>query len=646
MATQQQNPKNEESPLYKALTRLFSGPIVNFKQQGQIRYRRGEMDKLGSKFNSLSGKAFKKVGQNPYDVINTKLLANQNRNERYLDFDQMEFTPEIASSMDIYADEMTTFNEFRQILNIESNSEEIKEILKMLFYDVLNVDSNLYTWCRTMCKYGDLFMYLEVDPEHGVKNVTALPTQEVERLEGEDKSNPNYIQYQWNAAGLTFENWQIAHFRILGQDKYAPYGTSVLEASRRVWRQLTLLEDAMMAYRIVRAPERRVFYIDVGAIPPPEYEQHIQRVMTSMKRNQVVDQNTGRVDLRYNPMSIEEDYYIPVKGQNSGTKIENLAGGSFTSAIEDVKYLREKLFSALKVPQSYLARGEGSTEDKATLSTKDIRFARTVQRLQRVMIAELVKIAQVHLYLLGYRSSDLVSFKLMLNNPSKIAELQELEHFKARVDAAGGAKDSGFSKHWIFKNIFKLSQDEFLTIQNELFYDKNFEKTLESAGEGVEGEDAGGSGGGGLGLGGGGIGGEGEAGGTGEAGGIGAAGGEGEAGGIPPPPEAGEESPLLAAPAKRDDLPPSWHGKDYEKVKNPKFSQSARTRHERAKSVPEIARNVHRNILPGHDEFKSMSRGIFNEQKQMNVEEERFLNEAQSVLNSLAAHMEKKNEPQ
>lgn len=645
MATQQQNPKNEESPLYKALTRLFSGPIVNFKQQGQIRYRRGEMDKVGSKFNSLSGKAFKKQGQNPYDVINTKLLANQNRNERYLDFDQMEFTPEIASSMDIYADEMTTFNEFKQILNIESHSEEIKEILKMLFYDVLNVESNLYTWCRTMCKYGDLFMYLEVDPEHGIKSVTALPTQEVERLEGEDKSNPNYIQYQWNAGGLTFENWQIAHFRILGQDKYAPYGTSVLEAARRVWRQLTLLEDAMMAYRIVRAPERRVFYIDVGGIPPNEYEQHIQRVMTSMKRNQVVDQNTGRVDLRYNPMSIEEDYYIPVKGQNSGTKIENLAGGSFTSAIEDVKYLREKLFSALKVPQSYLARGEGAAEDKSTLSTKDIRFSRTIQRLQRVMVAELVKIAQVHLYLLGYRSSDLVSFKLFLNNPSKIAELQELEHFKAKVDAAGGAKDSGFSKHWIFKNIFKLSQDEFLTIQNELFYDKNFEKTLESAGEGAEGEDAGGGGGGGLGLGGGGlggeVGGEAEAGGTGEAGGIGAAGGEGEAGGMPPP-EAGEESPLLAAPAKRDDLPPSWHGKDYEKVKVSKHGAGRRTAHFTSMAVPEKGRNTTRNTLPGYSEFKSMSRGIFNEEKEINLNEERLLNEAQQVLNNLAARMEKK----
>jgi hypothetical protein len=506
MADQKQNPNNNENVLYKALTRLFSGPIVNFREQGQARFRRGEMNKLANKFSSASGKAFKKSGMNPYDYINTKLLQNQNRNERYLDFEQMEFVPEIASAMNIYADEMTTFNDFRKVLNVECKNEEIKSILNTLYYDVLNIEMNLFSWCRTMCKYGDFFLYLDIDERMGVKSVTALPTNEIERLEGEDKTNPNYIQYQWNGAGLTLENWQVAHFRILGQDKYAPYGTSVLESARRIWRQLTLLEDAMMAYRIVRAPERRVFYIDVGAINPNEYEQHIQRVMTQMKRNQVVDPATGRVDLRYNPMSIEEDYYIPVRGGQSGTKIENLPGGQFTAAIEDVKYLRDKLFSALLIPQSYLARGEGAAEDKSTLAQKDMRFARTIQRLQRVFISELEKIGIVHLYTLGFRSTDLVNFKLSLNNPSKLAELQELEHFKSRLDVASSAKDAGFSKHWIFQNVFKLSDDAFLQNQSSLFYDKIFDAEIEKAGT-ESSEPSGGGGGGGLGGGLGGLGG-------------------------------------------------------------------------------------------------------------------------------------------
>ena len=216
-------------------------------------------------------------------------------------------------------------------------------------------------------------------------------------MEGEDPTNPSYVQYQWNSAGMTFENWQVAHFRILGNDKYSPYGTSVLDPGRRIWRQLVLMEDAMMAYRIVRSSERRVFYIDVGNVAPNDVEQFVQKTITSMKRNQVVDANTGRVDLRYNPLSVEEDYFIPIRGGES-SKIETLAGGQFTGDIDDVKYLRDKMFAALKIPAPYLSSGDEATEDKTSLAQKDVRFARTIQRLQRAVISELEKIGIVHLY--------------------------------------------------------------------------------------------------------------------------------------------------------------------------------------------------------------------------------------------------------
>ena len=254
------------------------------------------------------------------------------------------------------------------------------------------------------------FSYLDIEEGDGIKNAIGLPLIEIERLEGEDRNNPNYIQYQWNTAGMTLENWQVGHFRILGNDKFAPYGTSVLEASRRIWRQLTLLEDAVMAYRIVRSPERRVFKIDVGNIPPEDVEQYMQKVMTQMKRNTIVDSASGRVDLRYNPLSVEEDYYIPVRGAASGTDISTISSGQYTGDIDDVKYLRDKLFSALKIPMSYLSRGDGGEEDKGTLAQKDIRFARTVQRLQRSVVSELEKISIIHLFTLGYRGNDLLSF--------------------------------------------------------------------------------------------------------------------------------------------------------------------------------------------------------------------------------------------
>ena len=308
MAARSKNPRNPKSNLYRKLTRLFSGPIVNYRQQNPRREKRINLNKY--KFTSASGQQFKKshnAGYDPFANMTANIMANQNRVERYGDFEQMEYEPIIASAIDIYADEMTTSSDLQPLLTIKCPNEEIKLILSELYHNVMNIEFNLFGWCRSMCKFGDYFLYLDIDEEMGIKNVIGLPSSEIERLEGEDKTNPNYVQFQWNSGGITLENWQMAHFRILGNDKYAPYGTSVLEASRRIWRQLILLEDAVMAYRIVRSPERRVFYIDVGNITPDDVEQYMQKVMTQMKRNQVVNSDTGRIDLRYNPMSIEED---------------------------------------------------------------------------------------------------------------------------------------------------------------------------------------------------------------------------------------------------------------------------------------------------------------------------------------------------
>jgi hypothetical protein len=484
MAKNKRTPYNPESQLFKSLTRLFSGPVTQRRTQTGRQLRRRHLDIYGQKFRSASGKQFKKSEYNPINQVAMQMISNRNRSERYIDFDEMEYVPEIASALDIYADEMTTYTEIRPMIRIKCANEEIKHILHNLYHNVLNIEHNLFGWSRTMCKYGDFFLYLDIDEELGIRSAIGLPAQEVERLEGEDETNPNYVQFQWNSAGLTLENWQVAHFRILGNDKHTPYGTSVLEASRRIYRQLILLEDAMMAYRIVRAPERRMFKIDVGGIPPQEVEQYMQKVMTQMKRHQVVDPTTGKVDLRYNPLSIEEDYYIPVRGQTA-TDIVSLKGGEYTGQIEDVKYLRDKLFAALKVPQSYLTMGEGATEDKASLAQKDIRFARTIQRLQRVVIAELEKIGIIHLYTLGYRDDDLLSFKLQLNNPSKIAELQEIEHWKARFEIAGAATDGYFSKRWIAEHLLGMSEDEFLRNQREMFFDKKYSAKLEAAAEGA-----------------------------------------------------------------------------------------------------------------------------------------------------------------
>tara|TARA_Y100000592_G_scaffold11784_1_gene16621 strand:+ start:21827 stop:23818 length:1992 start_codon:yes stop_codon:yes gene_type:complete len=642
------NPRNPDSPLFKRLTRLLSGPIVNRRVQMQRRYKRAQLDKYN--FTSAGGMGFKRTSYNPYDNLSAQMMANQNRHERYLDFDQMEYMPEIASALDIYADEMTTSTILSPLLKIDCPNDEIKVILDNLYHKILNIDSNLFGWCRSLCKFGDYFMYIDIDEDIGVKNVVGLPNDEVERLEGEDRTNPNYVQYQWNSGGLTFENWQIAHFRVLGNDKYSPYGTSVLEPARRIWRQLTLLEDAMMAYRIVRSPERRVFYIDVGNIPANDVEQFMQKVITTMKRNQVVDTSTGRVDLRYNPMSIDEDYFMPVRGGES-SRIESLPGGTYTGDIDDVKYLRDKLFSALKVPMSYLSRGEGGEEDKTTLAQKDIRFARTIQRLQRSVISELEKIGIIHLFTLGFRGDDLIGFTLSLQNPSKIAEMQELEHWRTKFDVASAATEGFFSKRWIAHNLFGMSEEEFLRNHREMFYDKKFEASLEQAAEGDAAEDAGalgGGGGGGLGdLGGGGdLGGD--LGGGDEAGDLGADLGGGEEGGdLGGGDEGGDDdSALLAAPAaKRDDggyTTPRSKDKVYYPVKTDTRGMGARKRSMVSQSGAGIASNSIENIYKGMNDMSSLARGIYEEKQTIYDKEETKLGKVSGDVSRLLESLERK----
>ncbi len=634
----QKNTRNPQSSLFKSLTRLLSGPLVVHRTQTARRLRRRQLDKYAQRFRSASGQQFKKTEYNPFDNLMANVMANQNRLERYVDFDQMEFTPECASALDIYADEMTTSSNLNPLLTIDCPNDEIKSILDSLYHNILNIEFNLFGYCRSMCKYGDFFLYLDIDETLGIKSCIGLPVQDIERLEGEDKTNPNYVQYQWNSAGMTFENWQIAHFRILGNDKYAPYGTSALEPARRIWRQLTLLEDAMMAYRIVRSPERRVFYIDTGGIPPADVEQYMQKVMTQMKRHQVVDPNTGRVDLRYNPMSIDEDYFIPVRGGVS-TKIETLPGGTYTGDIDDVKYLRDKLFSALKIPPSYLSATEGAEEDKTTLAQKDIRFARTVQRMQRSIVTELEKIGLIHLYILGFRGNDLTSFKISLSNPSKIAELQELEHWKVKFDTASNATEGYFSKRWVATHMFNMTEEEFLRNQRELFYDRKIDATLEATAEAVQAEATGAgdfadpAAGDALGA---------ELGDAGPPeGGVGAVGDEPDlAADTPDEPETN----LLAAPGKRDvEEEVDNRGRtradrrsEYTPVKSDSRPQGAHRRSDLAAGGASIASSSRRNTHKGYNELSQ----LYKEKKTSYLKEEKIIGQVNHEIKRLIENLE------
>ena len=428
-------------------------------------------------------------------VYNSTLSAYGafDRMSRYSDFSEMEATPEIASALDIYAEETCSADENGRALHIYSDDSHKKDLLETLFLDTLNLEFNLVMWVRNLCKYGDFFLFNDVHPEFGIINAYPIPISEMEREEAYDTDNPMAVRFRWLTQGnAALENWQVSHFRLLGNDSFLPYGSSVLESARRIWRQLILIEDAMLVYRVIRAPERRVFYIDVGNVPPEDVANYLEQATTSLKRANVVDKGTGKVDLRFNPLSVDEDYFIPVRGGDTGTRIDTLAGGQNTAAIEDVEYIQKKLFAALKIPRAYL----GYDEDigaKATLAQEDIRFSRTIHRIQKTIISELNKMAMIHLFAHGYEGEELLDFELKLSNPSSIAQLQKLELISTKFDIGGKIPEGLVDRRWVQKNVMGFTDDEIERIETGRANDKIIDAEVEAAAEGAASEGEGGA---------------------------------------------------------------------------------------------------------------------------------------------------------
>ena len=390
------------------------------------------------------------------------MAYQQVRREVFRDYDAMDNDPILASALDIYADESTLKNEFGDTLMVHSDNEKVQDILNNLFYDILNVEFNLWPWVRNMCKYGDFFLGLEIAEGKGIVNVTPHSVYNTERLERTDPSNPNSVKFKITEdpnGKEEYENFEVAHFRLLADTNWLPYGKSMIENARRLWKQLSLMEDAMLIHRIMRAPEKRVFKIDIGNIPPTEVDNYMQRIINKMKKVPFIDKNTGDYNLKYNMQNLTEDFYLPVRGGDSGTSIDNLPGLEAAS-IDDIDYLKNKLFAALKIPRAYLGYEE-NVNGKATLAAEDVRFARTIERIQRTVISELSKIAIVHLYAQGIQDSEMTNFELQLVNPSTIYEQEKVNLWSEKIRLAQDIQGLNMlSKDWVYENIFKLSGGE------------------------------------------------------------------------------------------------------------------------------------------------------------------------------------------
>jgi len=471
--------------VFSRLKRLFSSDVI-IRNNGGDQLKVVDTDHIQTsgeyKTNSLIDRYSRIYSPNATSLYGQQLNVNYQylRAQLYSDYDVMDTDAIIASALDIISDECSLKNEMGEVLQIRSSDEDIQKILYNLFYDVLNIEFNLWSWTRQMCKYGDFFLKLEIAEKFGVYNVIPYTAYHIMRQENYDIKNPSAVRFRFSPDGyvggtgqytvpnqnftdengIYFDNYEMAHFRLLTDVNYLPYGRSYLEPSRKLFKQYVLMEDAMLIHRIARAPEKRVFYVNVGAIPPNEVENFMKKTITTMKKTPFMDPQTGEYNLKYNMQNMLEDFFIPVRGNDQTTKIETTKGLDY-NGIEDVAYLRDKLFAALKVPKAFMGYEKDLT-GKATLAAEDIRFARTIDRIQRILLSELYKIALVHLYTQGYRGDTLTNFEISLTTPSIIYDQERIALMKEKVELAKNMMESQLlPSDWIYHNIFHLSEDQF-----------------------------------------------------------------------------------------------------------------------------------------------------------------------------------------
>ncbi len=474
-----------DKSLFTRLQRLFSSDVI-IRNIGGTELKVADVNRIQTtgnyETNSLVDRFTRLHSYGNANIYNPNINYQTMRIQLYSDYEAMDTDPIIASALDILSDEATLKNDQGEVLGIKSSDENIQRVLYNLFYDVLNIEFNLWSWTRNMCKYGDFFLKLEIAEKFGVYNVLPYTVYNMSRNEGLDPENPAKVSFAIDPDGLAssqdpstlyqkknskvvhLDNYEVAHFRLISDTNYLPYGRSFIEPARKIYKQLTLMEDAMLIHRIMRAPEKRTFFVNVGSIPPAEVDQFMQKTINTMKKTPYIDQKTGQYNLKFNMQNMMEDFYIPVRGGDASTRIETTKGLDYDGT-NDIQYLQSKMFAALKIPKAYFGY-EGDLQGKATLAAEDIRFARTVERIQKILESELTKIALVHLYTQGFTGENLTNFEIKLTNPSIIFEQEKVALMKEKIDLANQMKDSKlFATDYIYDNIFNLSEDQYMEMR-------------------------------------------------------------------------------------------------------------------------------------------------------------------------------------
>lgn len=421
----------------------------------------------------------------------------------YRDADLMDAFPEIGAALTIVAEESTCLNSKGHVINVYSKSDRVKTILEDLLVNRLDIQMTAPMIIRGMCKYGNQFMLLNVEQKNGVLGWRQLPVYNVERLESgivnpygsqglivgnaqTTKSDDTSTQFVWTGeqnSQTPFRNWQIGHFRLLTDALYWPYGCSYLNSARRHWRMLSLMEDMMLIYRLERSIERRVYKIFVGNIDDADVQAYVEEIANNFKRTPIVDPMTGQLDLRKNLMDVSQDIFIPTRDPNAATPIDTLSAAQNLTAMDDIKFIQNKVFTALRIPKTFLNFEEAAGDGK-NLALMDIRFTRTINRIQQAFLMELTKIASIHLYLLGFED-EITNFTLSMNNPSTQAEQLEIDNLQKKISAIRDAvSDPGggipiMSMNRALKEIMKWSDKEIKDNLEEIRLEKGLAAELE-----------------------------------------------------------------------------------------------------------------------------------------------------------------------
>lgn len=411
-----------------------------------------------------------------------------NRRRRYKDYEEMDEYPEIGAAFDIYADDSTQRGLQGERWTVKSDNDMVVDEVQT-FFDQIRLDKLLWDIIRNTVKYGDCFTELILDvnkPQEGVKKIKILNPNWILRVENEFgylkkflQEIPNMETMQYAEVGqsnanrpvkyIELDKNQIVHFRLHTSDPiFYPYGKSIAALCHRVFRSLKMMEDAMMIYRLSRAPERRIFYVDTGNLPTSKAEMFIERLKQKFKKEKFYNSPKGTVDSRYNPMSMDEDFFVPTKN-GRGTKIDTLPGATNLGEIEDVKYYRDKLLAGLKIPKDYIVEKDASPERKANLSQLDVKFARTIQRVQIDVETGLENMAKRHLQLRGYPASMIKGLKIRLPEPSDMSEKRKLDvnEQKTRVVQAVQGLNL-FSKEALYKEFYDMTPQEVKRMKSQM----------------------------------------------------------------------------------------------------------------------------------------------------------------------------------